>query len=167
MCEAPGSCTWLCEEVGVYNFYLRTSQAGSVEKAAARDLSAAEAAAGCEIPADGAARGAEAEAAEAAVGIEAEEPVNVKSLRAPWEPTKEEREAHEASGHAQFRSWCRACLAGAGRDTAHTRVDRPDERAVPVMAADYCFMGEKDEGEANARCMPILVIKFDVDKWLH
>ena len=32
------------------------------------------------------------EAAAEEVGIEAEEPVNVRPLRAPWEPTKEERE---------------------------------------------------------------------------
>ena len=58
-------------------------------------------------------------------------------------------------------------LAGVGRDTAHVRVERPHERAIPVLAADYCFMGEGDDDEANARCMPILVMQFDVGIWMH
>ena len=91
---------------------------------------------------------------EQAVGSESEEPVNVRPLRAPWEPTKEEQDIHETSGHAQTRAWCSSCLAGAGRDTAHVRVERPHERAIPVLAADYCFMGERD-GDANPMCIPI------------
>ena len=104
---------------------------------------------------------------EQAVGSESEEPVSVRPLRAPWEPTKEEQDIHETSGHAQTRAWCSSCLAGAGRDTAHVRVERPHERAIPVFAADYCFMGERDDGDANARCMPILVMQFDVGTWMH
>ena len=103
---------------------------------------------------------------EQAVGSESEEPVNVRPLRAPWEPTKEEQDIHETSGHAQSRAWCSSCLAGAGRDTALVRVERPHERAIPVLAADYCFMGERD-GDANPRCIPILVMQFDVGTWMH
>ena len=40
MSESPDKCTWLYEESGVYNFYLRTPQKGGAT--AARDLSAAE-----------------------------------------------------------------------------------------------------------------------------
>ena len=58
-------------------------------------------------------------------------------------------------------------LAGVGRDTAHVRVERPHEHAIPVLAADYCFMGEGDDDKANARCMPILVMQFDVGTWMH
>ena len=106
------------------------------------------------------------EAAEQAV--EAEEPINIRPLRAPSDPTVEEIEAHEASGHTQFRAWCRACLAGAGRNMAHAKVDRPDVHSVPVLVTDYCFMNEAEEdGETNAKCMPILVCKFNVDKWMH
>ena len=66
--------------------------------------------------------------------FESEEPVNARLLRAPWEPTKEEKEVHEKKGgHAQVRPWCRSCLAGAGSDRAHARVERPDERAIPVQ----------------------------------
>ena len=85
----------------------------------------------------------------------------------PWEPTKEEQDIHETSGHAQSRAWCSSCLAGAGRDTAHVRVERSHEHAIPVLAADYCFMGERDDGDANPRCIPILVMQFDVGTWMH
>ena len=98
------------------------------------------------------------------VGFKSEEPLNVRPLRTLGEPTKEERDAHETSGHVQFRPWRRSCLAGAGRDGAHVRVEGPDERAIPVPAANYCFMGEREDDEANARCIPILVENFDVDK---
>ena len=70
-------------------------------------------------------------------------------------------------GHARFRLGCRSRLAGADRDRAHVRVERPDERAIPVLPADCCFMGERDDDEANARRMPIFVMKFDVGKWMH
>ena len=58
--------------------------------------------------------------AQEAVGFEAKEPVSSRLLRAPWEPTKEEKDVHATSGHAQIRPWCRACPAGAGRDRAFT-----------------------------------------------
>ena len=49
------------------------------------------------------------------VGSESEEPVNVRPLRAPWEPTKEEQDIHETSGHAQFRARCRSCFSRCGQ----------------------------------------------------
>ena len=36
-------------------------------------------------------------------------------------------------GRFQFCSWCRSCLAGARRDRAHVRAERPDERAIPAL----------------------------------
>ena len=57
-----------------------------------------------------------------------------------------------------------SCLACAGKDSALVRVERLDERAIPVSVADCCFMDERDDDEANARCMPILVKKLYVDK---
>ena len=98
---------------------------------------------------------------------ESEEPLNLRPLRAPEAPTVEEIEVHEAAGHPNFRSWCRACVAGAARDSQHRAQDK-SEIAVPTLHADYGFMGEKDEvEEKDARCMPILVLKFDKDKFLH
>ena len=99
--------------------------------------------------------------------IESEEPVNVKLLRAPTAPTEEEVEIHESGGHPNFRSWCRACVAGAARNSQHRALDRTDV-AIPTLHADYAFMGEKDETEErDARCMPILVLKIDKDRYIH
>ena len=93
--------------------------------------------------------------------------MNVRPFRAPEASTTEKIETHEAAGHPNFRSWCRACVAGAARDSQHRAQDR-SEIAVPTLHADYGFMGAKDEAEErDARCMPILVLKFDKDKFLH
>ena len=54
-----------------------------------------------------------------------------------------------------------------GRDRAHVRVARPDERATPVRAADCCFMGEMEDDEEHASCMLIVVMKSDVGIWMH
>ena len=40
-------------------------------------------------------------------------------------------------------------------ETSHVRVERPDELAMQEVVVDCCFMGDRDCGEANARCMPI------------
>ena len=47
------------------------------------------------------------------------------------------------------------------RDSAHVRAERPDEHDIAVPVADYCCVGERYDGEANARCIEIL------DKWVH
>ena len=59
--------------------------------------------------------------------------------------TKEMREAHEAAGHATYRSWCRACVAGRGRSKYHRRIDREDVNCVPVVSMDYGFLGPQCE----------------------
>eukprot|EP00971_Amphidinium_carterae_P080768 1597769-Amphidinium_carterae.1 len=43
------------------------------------------------------------------------------------EPSRKERELHVASGHVPYRSWCRACIAGKGRQDPHKcdNVKRP------------------------------------------
>ena len=65
----------------------------------------------------------------------------------------EEKNVHETSGHAEFSSVVQI---------GHVRVERLDERAIPVPVAACCVMGESDDGEANVECLPILVMKFDV-----
>ena len=97
-----------------------------------------------------------------------EEVINARPLRAPEAPTAAEKEEHEANGHAQFRNWCRACLAGAGRQDQHRAVPDKEDHAFPALHIDYGFMGEKDDvEELDARCMPILCVKCDKDKWSH
>ena len=50
------------------------------------------------------------------------ESVVVRCKRQPNEPTPEER-ANHCILHEQYRSWCRACVAGRGRLDAHTTRD--------------------------------------------
>ena len=69
------------------------------------------------------------------------------------------RRSRNKCGHAQFRPWWRLCLAGAGRDKGHLRVERPDAHAIPVLAADQHFMRVGGDDEANAR--------YDVGKFEH
>ncbi len=78
----------------------------------------------------------------------------VRAMRAPHEPTQEEREGHEAT-HIPYRCWCRHCVAGRGRSEPHQTHDS-DEHAFPTIAVDYVFFG-KDEGDENVS--PILVLK--------
>ena len=66
----------------------------------------------------------------------------VKALRHPATPTLEERLAHEVS-HLPYRAWCRSCVAGRGRDVAHSRTVDRSEDAVPVVSFDYGYMGDE------------------------
>ena len=76
-----------------------------------------------------------------AEAIESEEPANIIPLRAPEAPTEQEIEEHEAGGHPNFSSWCRACVAGQSRDQPHRAQDR-SEIAVPTFHADYGSLGK-------------------------
>ena len=77
-----------------------------------------------------------------------------KVVKAPYEPTRQEVEEHEATGHVVYRSWCRACLAGRGYGQAHRAAPDQSESAVPTILSDYGFMGQDD-----GKCMPLLVMK--------
>ena len=37
----------------------------------------------------------------------------------PPEPTQQDRDHHESTGHAIFRSWCTSCVCGRGRADPH------------------------------------------------
>ena len=48
-------------------------------------------------------------------GPQAQEIIEAKVLKGPVAVTAAEREAHEATGHAEYRSWCIHCVAAKGR----------------------------------------------------
>ena len=79
-----------------------------------------------------------------------------KLLRDIHEPSIEDRRAHEAMGHSQYRPWCRHCVAAMRPDIPHHGVasmrERPD---VPEVHSDFCFFRLKKGSE----CMPTLVMK--------
>eukprot|EP00971_Amphidinium_carterae_P251392 4990240-Amphidinium_carterae.2 len=49
----------------------------------------------------------------------------------------------------------------------HKRSGWEAEKVVPVISADYCYMGHAKESELTSKCMPILMIKSHADRWIH
>ena len=85
--------------------------------------------------------------------LEAESAKN-KSIPNPKGPSKQEREDHEQT-HYPYRSWCKHCVKGRGREDRHNRKAKEDEKPeIPTIAMDYCFMGKDDK-----KALTIIVIK--------
>ncbi|CAK0880049.1 unnamed protein product, partial [Prorocentrum cordatum] len=156
-------------EQGVYNFYPKKGQHGSVapleEGLSAKSKSElVELLSGkskeelLEIlektPAAAAAADALPAAPDGQQADEGEEEARPRVLKAPHEPSQREIDEHEAMGHATYRSWCRVCIAAKGQGQPHLRAPEDDETAVPVVSSDYAFMGQDD-----ADTMPMLVLR--------
>ena len=80
------------------------------------------------------------------------EPTDAREARrapTPEEPTVSEREAHALAGHAVFRSWCRHCVRGRGREAAHSSSSRP-ETGIPVISWDYCYLTSRKDASGKA-----------------
>ena len=89
---------------------------------------------------------------------EDEEPLEAEVPRArmnPKNPTSREKQEHEDSGHAVYRSWCAACVEGRGVGGQH-RIEllkeEKRERTTPIVAFDYGFTTLE-----NADAFPILI----------
>ncbi len=78
----------------------------------------------------------------------------VRARNAPTKPTEEQRRDHESGGHAVYRNWCRACVAGRGRSDPHL-MDEPAENKIPTLAIDYTYLTNRSDREEGAS--PILV----------
>ena len=63
-----------------------------------------------------------------------------KCVRDPGEPTLQEKKDHEKT-HMPYRSWCRHCVMGRGRDLPHETKDRSED-GIPIIALDFYFIGE-------------------------
>ena len=63
------------------------------------------------------------------------EQIKVKVTPKPYEPTKEERQSHEAT-HCPFRAWCEVCAKSP--DGKHTKQLRNAEQ-ISVIEFDYAF----------------------------
>ena len=59
-----------------------------------------------------------------------------RTARLPREPTTEERERHEACGHAPFRFWRRACVMGRGARRPQANVGAESARDMPIVSGD-------------------------------
>ena len=64
-------------------------------------------------------------------------------------PCRDQIYVHEAMGHAQYRSWCEACVHGQGREDRHLRDSK--SRTVPILHYDYGFLTEKDEEDVRLK----------------
>ena len=84
-------------------------------------------------------------------GTEMQMPV---MIRAPYEPTTQERAEHEATGHVVYRSWCDACLAGKGLGQAHRAAPKGEQEiAVAEFIGGDGFMGQEE-----GKCMLFLAL---------
>ena len=73
--------------------------------------------------------------------------------KSPYAPTAQEREIHEAT-HLPYRSWCDICVSGR-RDNPPHLARTPEERSIPEIGMDYCFVRRKVEEESTT----VIVIK--------
>ena len=71
----------------------------------------------------------------------------------PKAPSEEERKEHELT-HLPFRSWCRHCVRGRGKEEP-CRKTQGDGSDIPELHMDFMFMGEEEGGAT----LTILVAK--------
>ena len=75
----------------------------------------------------------------------------------PKNPTKREKQEHEDSRHAVYRSRCAACVEGRGVGGQH-RIELLEEeereRTTPIVAFDCGFLTQE-----NADTFPILICR--------
>ena len=66
----------------------------------------------------------------------------------PKNPTSREKQEHEDSGHAVYRSWCAACVEGrcvGGQHRMELLEEEERERTTPIAAFDYGFLTPKTQ----------------------
>ena len=82
---------------------------------------------------------------------------NWKTKKMRKNPTSREKQTHQDSGHAVYRSWCAACVEGRGVGGQH-RIELLEEdereRTTPIVACEYGFLTQE-----NADTFPILICR--------
>ena len=76
-----------------------------------------------------------------------------KKMADPMKPKAEEIEEHEKT-HLPYRSWCRHCVRGRGKEAPH--LASKEGPGLPEYHMDYGFFGE--EGEPG-KTVPVLVVR--------
>ena len=70
--------------------------------------------------------------------------MKVKVPSKPYEPTKEERQSHEATD-CPFRAWCEICVKAKSPDRKHAKqVENPEH--ILVIEFDYAFATDTSGG---------------------
>ncbi|CAK0814137.1 unnamed protein product, partial [Prorocentrum cordatum] len=140
-------------EQGVYNFYIKKGQHGTVAPLEEDDITGKSTGELMKLIRDMRSQG-EQPVHDAELAEEGEEQLRPKLLKAPHEPSQLEIDEHEATGHAVYRNWCKICIAARAVGQPHQKAPEEDETAAPVICSNYGFMGQED-GET----LPMLVIK--------
>jgi hypothetical protein len=98
---------------------------------------------------------------------------NIRAKVRPKQPTREEVEEREASGHLPYRTWCRSCGAGRGKSDAHSVTDVPEhlDEVHPTVGMDYGWLnaGRTPQGEKSLpgeKTTPILCMRNSDDGWV-
>ena len=96
--------------------------------------------------------------------LEAQEEADVaKPLPTPDMPTRSEFLDHCVT-HTPYRSWCRHCREGRGREFGH-RSQHRGPREVTTVSFDYAFVGDKGEiiskeqAESDESSITILAVR--------
>ena len=77
----------------------------------------------------------------------------------PNAPTKAEIEAHYPL-HAEYRNWCKFCVAGKGTSRQHRAGDPSEETIGVTISVDYCFMVPEEAEEG----MDAILVAYDDKK---
>ena len=76
-----------------------------------------------------------------------------KKMNDPKKPSKEDVDEHDKT-HLPFRSWCRHCVRGRGKEMAHHRAE--ETSGFREINLDFFFMGREHE---PGKTVPIVAVK--------
>jgi hypothetical protein len=79
-------------------------------------------------------------------------------VKDPCEPSAEEVAEHCLT-HLPFRSWCRFCCRGRGIEMPHRRKAEGEERLLPEVHFDFCFLGNEGKKDEVGETLPVLVVR--------
>ena len=79
---------------------------------------------------------------------------NVLKMMNPRRPSQDEVDEHEIT-HIPFRSWCRHCVLGRGKEAPHKKMDGAAVD-MPEIHWDFMFLGEENDAKNT---VAILVAK--------
>ena len=105
--------------------------------------------------------GDEINAGEADVTVDVEDVQPLQKLITPELPSREEIEAHRID-HWPYRSWCRECVEGFGRERDHGH----GKQKIAMISMDYAFVTPKgpivdqgEEGWDDPNALKLLIVK--------
>ena len=80
---------------------------------------------------------------------------NTIRVKTPYRPSQEEVDDHDLT-HLPYRSWCRHCIRGRGKETGHFQ-QKTESRTVPEFHMDFCYPGYE---ESATEYLNVLVVRM-------